>query len=63
MTPEHWERLVLHPACDLLLLEAPIRCWRSGKWPCTAVRRSGSWMLSAPGAQENAPDTGSTPGP
>ena len=23
MTPEHWERLVLHPACDLLLLESP----------------------------------------
>ncbi|WDV29496.1 DNA-binding domain-containing protein [Aeromonas caviae] len=27
---------------------APIRCWRSGRWPCAAVRRSGSWMLSAP---------------
>ena len=38
MTPEHWERLVLHPACDLQLLESPIRCWRSGRWPCTAVR-------------------------
>lgn len=23
MTPEHWERLVLHPACDLQLLESP----------------------------------------
>ena len=33
MTPEHWERLVLHPACDLQLLESPIRCWRSGRWP------------------------------
>ncbi|MEA9423549.1 putative DNA-binding domain-containing protein [Aeromonas caviae] len=23
MTPDHWERLVLHPACDLQLLESP----------------------------------------